>query len=514
MSIAITRQNLLKTKSKSNNSSGKKNQPQIQENDEDFSAKIQDSTQSLDDESSKAKLKSSNQKQPLKTLQNEENKNVDNKSKNSENSTSQNKQNDHLLSETMIAKQVISQNSSKNELNTYKNVKDFKDDAKDENSLTKLLEKASKDKNLNLVSADVHVETEQKGSPQKATISKQQPANKDSADLLEKNKPATKDDLKNKQDAKDDLNQAKDKSLLSDADVLQKQPKIKTEKEQILNQAKKPEQDTQSTQTSKDESAVLKQEKATLGDLLKLADLPQSKDVKNQAVAKKTKKQDEKEEKQETQSQNSSKQATDSDAKIEKKVAEGQKQESGTFKPFVFDELSKKAIKQEDESGAKKEQAQTFVKTDDVQEVKYKAAQTTQTIKYFSEDLKEQIDSYRPPLMKLSLNLNPVDLGEVNITMVARGGALNVSMTSNQSALQLLMQSSGQLQQNLSALGFTNLSVNFNSSDKKSGDKKSDSNQSDNSKQNSSKQNYKEVAEASNSFIESIELKIFDKKYT
>lgn len=512
MSIAITRQNLLKTKSKSNNNSVKKNQQQTEEND-DFSAKIQDSAISLDEESSKAKLKSSNQKQPLKTLQNEDNKNVENKNKNSENTQTLNKQNDQIQNQTMIAKQVVSQNSSKNELNSYKSQKDFREEAKDESSLTKLLEKASKDKNINLVSADIHIESEQKTAPQKQTT-KQQNTNKDVAEAPDKNKSLTKEDLKQKQDSKEEVTLVKDKNIQNEQDVLQKQPKIKNEKDQVVNQLKKSDQETQTVLNTKDESTFVKQEKATLGDLLKLTDVSQNKDVKNQVVAKKAKKQDEKEEKQEAQSQNTTKQSVETETKSDKKTLETQKSETASFKPFVFDDSSKKSTIKEDESGSKKEQSQTFVKTDDVQEIKYKAAQTTQTIKYFSEDLKEQIDSYRPPLMKLSLNLNPVDLGEVNITMVARGGALNVSMTSNQSALQLLMQSSGQLQQNLSALGFTNLSVNFNSSDKKSGDKKSDSNQSDSGKQNNSKQNYKEVAESSNSFIESIELKIFDKKYT
>ena len=119
--------------------------------------------------------------------------------------------------------------------------------------------------------------------------------------------------------------------------------------------------------------ALNRGEAILVGDLLKLTDVSQSKDAKNQVVTKKAKKQDEKEEKQEAQTQNASKQNVENDTKSDKKTTETQNNNT-SLKASGFDDVSKNITTKEDDGSSKKEQSQAFVKTDDVQEIKYKAA--------------------------------------------------------------------------------------------------------------------------------------------
>ncbi|MEY4504603.1 MAG: hypothetical protein RL154_899, partial [Pseudomonadota bacterium] len=289
----------------------------------------------------------------------------------------------------------------------------------------------------------------------------------------------------------------------------QKIVKDKTEKDSDKNQTenmvdKKVSQDIKSN-INIDAAIQTKalSEKATLGDLLKLTDI---KDNRAQTAKKGKKISDEKEEKSDSDKPLIAKHKAEPEAQIGKTD-----EHATTIMPIVVEKKSeqkKESNEQKQNNGQAFSQVATEASQTDTMNAKM--AQTTQTIKYFSEELKEQIDSYKPPLMKLSLNLNPEDIGAVNITMVARGGALSVMMTSNQSALQMFMQNSGQLHQNLTALGFTNLAINFNSDDKKSGDKKSDSNSS---KKEDAKKSYLENKDSKSSFLDSIELKIFDSKY-
>lgn len=47
-----------------------------------------------------------------------------------------------------------------------------------------------------------------------------------------------------------------------------------------------------------------------------------------------------------------------------------------------------------------------------------------ETLQYFSQDLKEAVDQYKAPITKLSITLNPNNLGEVEVTLIQRGNNL------------------------------------------------------------------------------------------
>lgn len=98
-------------------------------------------------------------------------------------------------------------------------------------------------------------------------------------------------------------------------------------------------------------------------------------------------------------------------------------------------------------------------------DLKWKMAVANEALKNFSSDIKETIDNYRPPLMKVSMELNPQNLGAVDVTLISRGENLIVNVTSSQDTMQMFMQNINEFRQNLMAQGFVSLQMNFNFSD-------------------------------------------------
>lgn len=63
-----------------------------------------------------------------------------------------------------------------------------------------------------------------------------------------------------------------------------------------------------------------------------------------------------------------------------------------------------------------------------------------ETLQYFSQDLKEAVDQYKAPITKLSITLNPNNLGEVEVTLIQRGNNLHINFNSNANAMNLFIQ--------------------------------------------------------------------------
>jgi hypothetical protein len=90
-----------------------------------------------------------------------------------------------------------------------------------------------------------------------------------------------------------------------------------------------------------------------------------------------------------------------------------------------------------------------------------------------SQNLKKQMEEYKPPLMKASFNLNPGNLGKVEVMILTRGNRILVDVKSSQSVLHLLMQNNIDLKNSLSDVGFDDVNINF---DMKEGGDGQDSN--------------------------------------
>ncbi|EAI8172782.1 flagellar hook-length control protein FliK [Campylobacter upsaliensis] len=90
-----------------------------------------------------------------------------------------------------------------------------------------------------------------------------------------------------------------------------------------------------------------------------------------------------------------------------------------------------------------------------------------ETLQYFSKDLKEAMQEYKAPITKLSITLNPSNLGEVEVTLVQRGANLHINFNSNHNAMNLFLQHQAEFKNSLVNMGFTGLEMNFSEQGKR-----------------------------------------------
>ncbi len=86
-----------------------------------------------------------------------------------------------------------------------------------------------------------------------------------------------------------------------------------------------------------------------------------------------------------------------------------------------------------------------------------------QSLNTFANDLKEQIENYKPPIMKIKMTLSPKDLGDVNVNLISRGNSLQVTINSNYNTMALFTQNQAEFKNALVNMGFTNLNMSFSS---------------------------------------------------
>ncbi|EIA5889474.1 flagellar hook-length control protein FliK [Campylobacter coli] len=90
-----------------------------------------------------------------------------------------------------------------------------------------------------------------------------------------------------------------------------------------------------------------------------------------------------------------------------------------------------------------------------------------ETLQHFSQDLKAAMDQYKAPITKLSITLNPHNLGEVEVTLVQRGNNLHINFNSNTNAMNLFIQNQAEFKNSLVNMGFTGLEMNFSDQGKR-----------------------------------------------
>lgn len=108
------------------------------------------------------------------------------------------------------------------------------------------------------------------------------------------------------------------------------------------------------------------------------------------------------------------------------------------------------------------------IKTTQKQDINVKQTTTTpkESLNQFANDLREKIENYKPPVMKVELALNPKNLGEVDVTLLTRGNNLHVNISSNTSTMSLFTQNQVEFKNALINMGFTNLEMNFSDQQK------------------------------------------------
>ncbi|MGL2859249.1 flagellar hook-length control protein FliK, partial [Helicobacter pylori] len=83
-----------------------------------------------------------------------------------------------------------------------------------------------------------------------------------------------------------------------------------------------------------------------------------------------------------------------------------------------------------------------------------KSVTPKETIKHFTQQLKQEIQEYKPPMSKISMDLFPKELGKVEVIIQKVGKNLKVSVISHNNSLQTFLDNQQDLKNSLNALGF------------------------------------------------------------
>ncbi|MBR8466231.1 flagellar hook-length control protein FliK [Campylobacter sp. faydin G-140] len=108
-----------------------------------------------------------------------------------------------------------------------------------------------------------------------------------------------------------------------------------------------------------------------------------------------------------------------------------------------------------------------------------------ETLSNFSENLRDQIQNYKAPLTRVNITLNPMNLGEVEITMINRGNNLHINFNSTTNTMNLFLQNQAEFKANLVNMGFTELEMNFSDQQKQEREQKAYKKFAQNSQQQS-----------------------------
>ena len=89
------------------------------------------------------------------------------------------------------------------------------------------------------------------------------------------------------------------------------------------------------------------------------------------------------------------------------------------------------------------------------------------SVRTFAAQMVEKISEFKPPVTRVNLQLHPAELGEVNITMIARANNLHVNVTRVNATMALFLQNQAEFKANLVNMGFSDIQMSF--SDHKEG---------------------------------------------
>lgn len=87
--------------------------------------------------------------------------------------------------------------------------------------------------------------------------------------------------------------------------------------------------------------------------------------------------------------------------------------------------------------------------------------QVREMITSFVNQFDQEVKKFKPPMNKISLELNPKELGNIELTITQRGNNLHISVISNPQAITLFAQNQLDLRQSLIAQGFDGIDLSF-----------------------------------------------------
>ncbi len=127
---------------------------------------------------------------------------------------------------------------------------------------------------------------------------------------------------------------------------------------------------------------------------------------------------------------------------------------------------NKEKTKESTNSAQNAQNAQASDKTSENKSVTPK-----ETIKHFTQQLKQEIQEYKPPMSRISMDLFPKELGKVEVTIQKVGKNLKVSVISHNNSLQTFLDNQQDLKNSLNALGFDGVDLSFSQDSSKEQEK-------------------------------------------
>ncbi|KMT68353.1 flagellar hook-length control protein [Helicobacter pylori] len=117
---------------------------------------------------------------------------------------------------------------------------------------------------------------------------------------------------------------------------------------------------------------------------------------------------------------------------------------------------NKEKTKESSNSAQSVQNAQASDKTSENKSVTPK-----ETIRHFTQQLKQEIQEYKPPMSRISIDLFPKELGKVEVIIQKVGKNLKVSVISHNNSLQTFLDNQQDLKNSLNALGFEGVDLSF-----------------------------------------------------
>ncbi|GAA8661704.1 flagellar hook-length control protein FliK [Helicobacter pylori] len=130
--------------------------------------------------------------------------------------------------------------------------------------------------------------------------------------------------------------------------------------------------------------------------------------------------------------------------------------------PLEKEETTKEASDNKEktkESNNSAQSAQNTQASDKTSENKSTAPK--ETIRHFTQQLKQEIQEYKPPMSRISMDLFPKELGKVEVIIQKVGKNLKVSVISHNNSLQTFLDNQQDLKNSLNALGFEGVDLSF-----------------------------------------------------
>ncbi len=129
--------------------------------------------------------------------------------------------------------------------------------------------------------------------------------------------------------------------------------------------------------------------------------------------------------------------------------------------PVLFGSEASRMAQTDDVTSESKIASVTSIESKPVA-LELKVKEAKQMVSHMATNLKEAVENYKPPFTRLTMQLNPAKLGEVDVTMIQRGNNVHINISSNNSAIAVLAQHSVELRNQLANNGLSHATMQFN----------------------------------------------------